>query len=59
VQEKEEEITGMLDRECSMLLSREADLDTREAALEVDQIEVSMSHFDCVDLLWVSLDSPV
>jgi hypothetical protein len=37
VQEKEEEITSMLDRERSKLSSRETDLDTHEAALEVNQ----------------------
>jgi hypothetical protein len=37
VQEKEEEIAGMLDRERSELLSHEADLNTHEATLEADQ----------------------
>jgi hypothetical protein len=36
VQEKEEEIVGMLDRENNELSSREADLDTREVAREVN-----------------------
>jgi hypothetical protein len=37
VQEKEEEITGMLDYERSELSSHEANLDIREATLEADQ----------------------
>jgi hypothetical protein len=37
VHEKEEEIAGMLDRERNELSSHEANLNTREAALEVDQ----------------------
>jgi mannose/fructose/N-acetylgalactosamine-specific phosphotransferase system component IIB len=46
VHEKEEEIAGMLDREGNELLSRETNLNTREASLEADQKSLADLHVD-------------
>jgi hypothetical protein len=52
VQEKEEEITGMLDYDRSELSSHEANLDIREATLEADQ--KSLGDL-CAEVLYLKL----
>jgi hypothetical protein len=48
LQKKEEEVTGTLERGCGELSSCEADQNTHEAALEVEQNRIGEL---CVDLL--------